>query len=326
MTPTMLAPPRHSGSARPRVTTRRGTRARRAWGTGAALAALVVVLLLSLSVGSNPISVDRVWHLLLTPDSTFESAVVTQQRLPRTLLVAVVGAALAVSGTLMQSLTRNPLAEPGVLGVNAGASLAVVVAVAVLGVTSIWSYLWFAFAGAAAAAVLVYVLAGAGGGGATPARLALAGVALSMAISSLVQSVILADQNAYNEFRYWAAGSAQGRGFPVLWCVLGFIVVGLLLAHALGPSLNALALGEDTGRGLGVRVGRVRALVLVAVTLLAGSATAAVGPIMFVGLGVPYLARAVCGPDQRWVIPFSALAGPVALLAADVLARVVTSQ
>jgi iron complex transport system permease protein len=290
-----------------------------------ALVALVGVLVLSMSVGSNPIPVAKVWRLLLSPDGSFESAVVNDQRLPRTLLVAVVGAALGVAGALMQSLTRNPLAEPGVLGVNAGASLAVVLAVAIFGLSSIWFYLWFAFAGAAAASVLVYVLAGTGRGGATPARLALAGVAISMAVSSLVQTVILADQNAYNEFRFWAAGSAEGRGFPILWCILGFVLVGILLALALAPALNALALGEEAGRALGVRVGLVRILVVAAVTLLAGSATAAVGPIMFVGLGVPYLARAVCGPDQRWVLPWCVLAAPAVLLAADVLARVVVA-
>lgn len=154
-------------------------------------------------------------------------------------------------------------------------------------------------------------------------RLALAGVAISMAVTSLVQTVILADQRAFNEFRFWAAGSAEGRGFSVLWAVLAFIVLGLILALSLAPSLNVLALGDETGRALGVRVARTRAAVMIAVTLLAGAATAAVGPIAFVGLGVPYLARAVCGPDQRWVLPFAAVMAPVLLLAADVLGRVI---
>lgn len=296
----------------------------RAWACLGAAALLVVALAaVSVSVGSNPIPLDRVWQLLLDPDGSVEAAVIAEQRVPRTLLVIAVGAALGVAGCLMQSLTRNPLADPGVLGVNAGASLAVVVAVAAFGVASIWFYLWFAFAGAALAAVGVYALGGAGRSQASPVRLALAGVAISMAVSALVQTVILADQNAFNEFRFWAAGSVEGRGYPVLAAVAGFIAAGLVLAAISAPALNVLALGDDAARGLGVRVGRARLVVVIAVTLLAGAATAAVGPLSFVGLGVPYLARALCGGDLRWVIPACILAAPAVLLAADVLGRVV---
>lgn len=284
---------------------------------------LALVLLASLAVGSNPIPFGDVWRHLVSPDGSLESLVIAEQRVPRSLLVMVVGAALGVAGALMQSLTRNPLADPGILGINAGASLAVVLVVAAFGISSIWFYLWFAFAGAATAAVLVYLLGATGSITATPVRLALAGVAITMAVSSIVQTVILSNQNAFNEFRLWAAGSAEGRGYPVLWAVLGFVVLGLMIAFALAPSLNALALGEDTGKALGVRVVRTRALVMVAVTLLAGASTAAVGPIAFVGLGVPYLARALCGPDQRWVLPYSAVMAPALLLAADVLGRVI---
>ncbi|MDR1079163.1 MAG: iron chelate uptake ABC transporter family permease subunit [Propionibacteriaceae bacterium] len=296
---------------------------RRAAGLVGVLALMVVAALVSVAVGSNHLPLDQVWQLLLEPDGSFESIVIHRQRVPRTLLVIVVGAALGVAGALMQSLTRNPLADPGVLGVNAGASLAVVLAVAVFGVASIWFYLWFAFAGAALAAVAVYLLGGAGRRSPTPVRLALAGVAISMAISALVDMVILSDQAAYNEFRLWAAGSVEGRGYPVLGAVAGFIGLGLMIALATGPALNAMALGDDTGRALGVRLARTRALVMVAVTLLAGAATAAAGPIAFIGLGVPYLARAIGGPDARWSIPYSALAAPVVLLVADVCARLV---
>lgn len=289
-------------------------------GIAVGLAAVAVV---SLAIGSNPIPLSAVWELLWSPEATFESAVIHEQRMPRTLLVMLVGLALGVAGALIQSLTRNPLADPGILGINAGASLAVVVAVAVVGVASIWFYLWFAFVGAALAAVLVYVLGAIGGGTATPIRLALAGIAVTMAVSSLVQTVILSNQHAFNEFRFWVAGSAEGRGYPILFAVVGFIALGFVIACVLAPSLNALALGDETGRALGVRVARTRALVMIAVTLLAGAATAAVGPIGFVGLGVPYLARAIGGSDQRWVIPFAALLGPALLLIADVVGRVV---
>lgn len=295
----------------------------RFWVFLSAAVLLILVFGLSLFVGSNPLSPAEVWQVLLNPDDSFASVVVHEQRLPRALLVVVVAAALAVAGLLMQALTRNPLAEPGILGVNAGASLAVVAAVAFFGVVSIWFYMWFAFLGAALAAVGVYVLGASGKALATPARLALAGVAITMAISSLVQTVILADQQAFNEFRFWAAGSAEGRGFQVLFAVSGVILVGIILAWSLAPSLNALALGDDTGRALGVRPGLTRVLVMVASTLLAGAATAAVGPLMFVGLGVPFLARMICGADARWTIPLSVLLAPVMLLAADILARIV---
>ena len=296
---------------------------RRATEIVACLSLLAVLICGSLAVGSNHIPLANVWQLLLHPDETFESVVVHQQRIPRTILVILVGAALGVAGALMQSLTRNPLADPGVLGVNAGASLAVVLAVAIFGLTSIWFYLWFAFFGAALAAVVVYVLGGMGTSAATPARLALAGVAISMVISSFVQVVILNDQNVYNEFRLWAAGSLENRGYPVILGVGGFIAAGLLLAFLCGPGLNAVALGEEAGKALGVRVVRLRVMVMIAVTLLAGAATAAVGPIMFIGLGVPYIARIFSGPDQRWIIPFSALIAPAVMLCADIFARVV---
>ncbi|MEZ2122028.1 MULTISPECIES: FecCD family ABC transporter permease [unclassified Corynebacterium] len=300
-------------------------RSRRQLGFLVAGILLLSLIISSLMIGSNPIPFTDVLHLLVHPDLSFESTVVHEQRIPRTILVIVVAAALGSAGALMQSLTRNPLADPGVLGVNAGASLAVVVSVAVVGVTSIWFYLWFAFAGAAAAAIVVYILGGAGRTAPTPVRLALAGVAVTMAVSSIVQVVILSDRNAFNEFRFWATGSVEGRGWPILTAVGGFIFLGLLIAFAVAPSLNALALGDEEGRSLGVRVERVRTLVMVAVTLLAGAATAAVGPIMFIGLGVPYIARFICGPDQRWVLPFSALSAPVVLLTADIIARIIVA-
>lgn len=287
------------------------------------VAVLLVLALVSLAVGSNPVPFDRVIEVLLEPDGSVEAAVVVEQRIPRTLITLVVGAALGVAGALMQSLTRNPLADPGVLGINAGASLAVVLSVALIGITSIWFYLWFAFLGAALASVAVYLLGSAGRAAATPVRLALAGIAISAAIGALVEAVILADQRAFNEFRFWVVGSVEGRFSPVLAAVGPFVAVGIAIALVTAPALNAMALGDDTGRALGVRLARTRGLVMISVTLLAGAATAAAGPISFIGLGVPYLARAVCGPDQRWVLPYSLLFAPALLLFADVMARVV---
>jgi iron complex transport system permease protein len=226
----------------------------------------------------------------------------------------------------MQSLTRNPLADPGILGINAGASVAVVLVVALTGVSGIGFYLWFAFAGAALASVAVYALGSSHRQAATPVRLALAGVAISAALQALTTTIILADQTAFNEFRYWVSGSLEGRMYPILFTILPFVLAGLLIAALIAPALNALALGSETGKALGVRVRTTRVWTMIAITLLCGAATAAVGPIGFVGLAVPFAARLIVGSDQRWVTVFSALLGPVWLLGADIIARVVVPE
>ncbi|WP_034648333.1 iron ABC transporter permease [Cellulomonas sp. HZM] len=316
------AAPRPSGApAGPRAA-RRATR----WAALVGAAVLLVVLVLvGLSVGSHAMPLGRTWSLLLHPDGSAESAMLHDLRLPRTLVALVVGAALGLAGSLMQQLTRNPLADPGILGVNAGAGFAVVLAVALLGVHGVSSYVWFAFGGAALAAVAVTVLGAIGGRGATPVRLALAGVAVGAALTALTQTVVLADQTAFNEFRFWVVGSLEGRGWPVLGSVVPFIGVGAVLALALGPSLDAMSLGDEAGTALGVRVARTRALTIVAITVLCGAATAAIGPVSFVGLAVPFVARALVGTDQRWVGALCLLLGPAWLLGADVLARVVVA-
>lgn len=326
--PVTSDPPGPSGVA----LVRDARRASRLLWFAAASALLLIACVGSLIVGSNPVSPSTVWTVLVTPDDSAASTVVNDLRLPRTVVAVAVGAALALAGALMQALTRNPLADPGILGVNAGASLAVVLGV-VLGVgTGLSSYVWCAFAGAAVAGAGVYLLAGTGAGGggagggagsASPARLALAGVTVSAALAAVTEAVILSDQRAFNEFRFWVAGSFEGRGWDVLVSVGPFLLVGAVLALALGPALNALSMGEETGKALGVRPGRVRFAALVAVTLLAGGATAAAGPIGFVGLAAPMLARAWVGHDHRWVAGLSLLLGPVWVLSADMLARVV---
>lgn len=294
-------------------------------GLGWGLVLVSAAVVAGLTVGSNGVPLDRVWSLLVHPDGSFEAEMLWEGRLPRTLLLVVVGAALAVAGALMQTLTNNPLADPGIFGINSGAALAVVLSVVLTGQTSVLFYLWFAFAGAAVAAFVVAVLggthrAGTAGG---PLRLALAGIAVSAAIGSLVQTIVLANAEAFNEFRFWAAGSAEGRGFGVLWSVLPFLVVGVGLSLALTRSLNVLALGDDTGRALGISVVRTRWLALAAVALCCGAATAAVGPLSFVGLAVPHLARAITGPDLRRLLPLSILFGAALLVLADVIGRVV---
>ncbi len=280
------------------------------------LAALLLVLgmLASLSIGSNPIPLGRVWQLLWTQDGSFEAVVVLEQRLPRTLIVVVVGSALGVAGALMQSLTRNPLADPGILGINAGASLAVVLAVVVTGVGGIGFYLWFAFGGAAVTAVAVYVLGMAGHASPSPVRLALAGVAISMTVASLVQTVILADANAFNEFRFWAAGSVEGRGYPVL------LVVLLPAAGLLARPLGALVLGDELAAALGVRVERVRTLLVVVGVALVAVATATAGPIGFIALASPQIARRLTRTAGIG-LGTAALTGAALVLASDLVAQ-----
>jgi iron complex transport system permease protein len=289
------------------------------------LAVLAVALVGSLFLGSHGLAPHRVLDLLLHPDGSTDAAVVRDQRLPRSLLALCVGGALGLAGAQMQALTRNPLADPGILGVNAGACLLVVVAVAATGTSGIGFYLWFALAGAAIAATAVYLLAGTGRRGTDPTGLALAGVAVSAALMAITQTVILLDQEAFNEFRFWVAGSVEGRGWSILETVLPFLLVGGALALIVGPALGVLALGTDTARGLGVRVGRTRTLTMVAITLLCGAATAAVGPIGFVGLAIPMVARRLVGHDQRWVAGCSVLLGAAWLLVADVLGRLVVA-
>lgn len=290
----------------------------------AAVVLLLALCVLSLMVGARTIPPADVLHALLHYSrSDADALVVVDSRLPRTLLGIVVGLGLGLAGTVMQGLSRNPLADPGILGVNFGASLAVVVAIALLGVTTPSGYLWFAFAGAALASALVYAVSSLGREGATPVKLAIAGAAVSAALGSLITAVQLTSPASLDAMRFWQVGSLAGRGFGVLLQVLPTLAIGAVLALALGRLLNGLALGDDVARGLGQRVGRTRVLCGVAIVLLCGSATAAVGPIAFLGLIVPHIARRVVGADYRWILAYSAIVAPALLLACDVAGRVV---
>lgn len=281
----------------------------------------LLVVVLSLGIGSNLIPPDRVVLGLLGLDEQARDIVVGN-RLSRTVLALLVGAALGLAGALLQALTRNPLADPGLLGVNAGAAAAVVTAIGLLGVTRPSGYLWFAMAGAGAAAVLVYLLGAGRRRSATPVRLLLAGVALTAVLSSYTDALMLSDPFAFSAFRFWSVGSLAGRDLSVVGVLTWFLVGGLVLALALARGLNALGLGEDTAVALGVRLGRTRLLTVLAVTVLCGAATASVGLIAFVGLAVPPLARGVVGGDHRWSFPAAALVGAVLLLATDIVGRV----
>ncbi|WP_312866983.1 FecCD family ABC transporter permease [Streptomyces zagrosensis] len=296
--------------------------ATRAAGLVAALGVLLLVMAASVAIGAKAIPLDQVWHGIAHYAGTDTDVVIKDVRLPRTLLGVLVGIGLGLAGAVMQALTRNPLAEPGILGVNAGASAAVVSAISLLGVTSLTGYVWFAFLGAAIVSVLVYSLGGSRS--ATPVRLALAGTAITAALYGYVQAVQLLDTAALDKMRFWTVGSLASANVTVLKQVAPFLVVGALLALILGRPLNAIALGDDTARALGARLNRTRILAMVAITLLCGAATAACGPIAFVGLMVPHLVRAITGPDMRWTLAYAAVLSPVLLLTADIIGRIVT--
>ena len=288
------------------------------------LASVAVAVLLSLAVGAKSIP----WGIVVDSLTAFDAEItdhliVRELRLPRTVLGLLVGGALGVAGALMQGVTRNPLADPGLLGVNAGASFAVVLAIWWFGITSVSGLVWFAFVGAALASVAVYVLGTAGRGGATPVRLALAGAALAALLFALTRAVTLLDQATLDQFRFWAVGSLAGRGTEVGGQVAPFIVVGAILAIAAARQLNAMALGDDAAKALGTRLQLTRVVSVLGITLLCGSAVAAAGPIGFVGLVVPHVVRSWFGPDQRWLVPMSALTGAAFLLFCDTAGRVV---
>jgi iron complex transport system permease protein len=286
-----------------------------------AIALLTVAALTSLAVGTRDIPLEDVVDALLHGGDTQDATIVRDIRVPRTVLGVVVGAALGVAGALMQALTRNPLADPGLLGVNAGASAAVVIALS-LGVAGAGGSVWFAFVGAALASVAVYAIGSAGRGGATPVRLALAGTAITAALTAVIYGVAISDKKLLQQYNFWSIGALSERGRTELDAILPFVVIGLILAIALARSLNVLTLGDDSARALGARVGLTRVGGAVSITLLCGAATAAAGPFYFLGLVVPHAGRALCGPDERWVLAYSAVLGAALILVADVIGRV----
>lgn len=307
----------------------RSTLARlRRWRVVAVLGLLVLLglcCLASVAVGAKAIPPGAVWDALVAPTGTEDDIVVRSLRVPRTVLGVLAGVALGIAGALMQGHTRNPLAEPGILGVNAGAALAVVLAIYLLQVQSLAGYVWFAFAGAMLASIAVFAIGSAGRGGPTPVTLALAGTALTYLLLALTHAVVLSDLATLDAYRFWSVGSLAGRDPGVSAQVVWFLAAGTLLALASAPGLNALALGDDVARSLGQSVRAIRATGIVAITLLAGGAVAACGPIVFVGLVVPHVARGLTGPDYRWLLPCAGLLGAILMLVADVTGRVVMS-
>ncbi|MEU8799440.1 iron ABC transporter permease [Spirillospora sp. NPDC048819] len=310
-----------TGRAPDAALVRRPARVRVLWLLVTALI-LAAVMVASVVLGSRDVAWSDVWAALGGADDTLERAAVTK-RIPRTLLAVLVGAALGLAGGVMQGVTRNPLADPGILGINMGASLAVVTAVAYFGLTSPTGYIWVAMAGAAATALFVYTVGSLGRGGPTPLKVTLAGAATSAAFASLVSAVVLPRNDIAGGFRLWQIGGVGGASYERIGQVLPFLAAGFVLCLLSARALNSLALGDELAAGLGERVAVIRGTAALGSVVLCGAATAVAGPITFVGLVVPHACRLIIGVDHRWLLPSSALAGGALLTASDVVGRVV---
>ena len=287
-------------------------------------ATVLLVAFLSITVGARPVTLQTTWSALTAFDPALtDHRIIWDLRLPRTIIGLAVGAALGLAGAVLQGATRNPLADPSILGIHSGAAVFVVLGVAVFGITQLSLYVWLAFVGAGVAMLVVYAAASLGREGATPVKLALAGAAMTAAMQSVTSAILLTSPRTLDEIRFWQVGSLAGRDMEIFVQVAPFLAVGIVLALATGRMLDGLSMGEDVARALGQNVGRSRAMAGLAAVILAGAATAAAGPIAFVGLTVPHMARAITGPNYRWILPYSMLLTPILLLGADVIGRVI---
>lgn len=300
-----------------------GSNAARMLWLGVAAGALVAVVLASIAIGSKDIPLNTVLEAIFAYNDSDDHAIIQALRMPRTFLGVLVGMALGMSGALIQAMTRNPLADPGILGVNAGAAFFVVLGIGLFGATALSGYIWFAFLGAILTTILVYAIGSAGPRGATPVRLTLAGVAVGAVLSGITSGISLLNPATFDRMRQWRAGSLVAPGFETLAMVWPFLALGLLLAFVVARPLNAVALGDDLASALGANIWRTRIITIISTTLLAGASTAAVGPIGFVGLMVPHVARWIVGPDQRWIFAYTLVLAPILLLVSDIVGRVV---
>ncbi len=291
--------------------------------TSVSIAGILVCLIASLALGTRYVKLTEVVDALVNKENSAFAALVVRERIPRTVFSLLAGAALGVSGAIMQAITRNPVADPSILGVNTGASLFVVCGIAFFRISTASQYIWFALAGAAVTAIFVYGIGSLGYGGATPIKLTLAGAATSAALSSLVSAVILPRTEVMNSFRFWQVGSVSGATWEGIVSVLPFLITGIAIAVLTTPALNAMALGDDIATGLGVRTGMIRIIGAFAGVLLCGATTALAGPIGFVGLMIPHTIRLLCGPDLRMLVPLSAAGGAMLLTISDIVGRLI---
>jgi iron complex transport system permease protein len=282
---------------------------------------LILCMCLSVVYGYT----NTTWKMAIDAFTTFDDSnehiIIQTVRLPRALIGASVGASLAMAGTLMQALTKNPLASPGIFGINAGAGFFIVVSVSLFSVGSLQAFTWIAFLGAAVAATIVYFVGSLGREGLTPMKLTLAGAAMAALFSSFTQGFLVINEMALDQVLFWLAGSIQGRKLEMLFSVLPYLGIAWVISFLISGKMNILAMGEDVAKGLGQRTGTVKLMAAIAIILLAGGSVAVAGPIGFIGIVIPHLARYLVGIDHRWVIPFSAILGGILLLLADIGAR-----
>jgi len=284
---------------------------------------LLTCLVYSVTLGAAEIPLNKILESFISFDGSYEHLVIQTVRLPRSLVAVLVGSALAVSGALMQGLTRNPLADPGILGIESGAALAVVATIFVFGSSSLDVLTVVAFLGAGITAMLVYFLGSLGRGGATPLNITVAGAALTALIASVNTAILIISQRTLDEIRFWLAGSLSGRDFDTFLQALPFVSIGLVVALALGRQITTMSLGEDVAKGLGQQTAWIKILTAISVVLLAGSSVSLAGPIGFIGLVVPHMVRFFIKADYRWILPYSAVVGATLLLVADITARVI---
>nr|WP_205188240.1 iron ABC transporter permease [Metabacillus iocasae] len=287
------------------------------------IATLLLILLMGMSIifGYTDTSIRLSFEAFTSFDGSNEHLIIQTVRLPRALIAACVGASLAIAGVYMQTLTKNPLASPGILGINAGAGFAVVFVLTFFNVSNLSIFTWVSFLGAAVAALVVYFVGGVGREGLTPMKITLAGAAITALFSSFTQGILVTNEAALEEVLFWLSGSIQGRKLEILASVFPYLVVGWVLALIMTPMMNVIAMGDDVAKGLGLKVGFLKVAVGVIVILLAGGSVAVAGPIGFIGIVIPHIARRLIGTDHRWLVPFAGLLGGVLLLAADIGAR-----
>ena len=280
-------------------------------------------MIASLCIGAKPLSINAIYQVLFSDQTGLTSTIIYEGRLPRTLNGLFVGMALGASGALIQAITRNPLADPGILGINLGASLAVAIAVVFLGATQFSDFFMYAAIGALLASLLIFAIGSLSAGKVDPLKLTLAGIALGAVFAGLSSALILFNPLAFDQIRFWTVGSLDIRTLSVPLYIAPVVIVGCLLALSITPALNAFGLGDALAASLGSNPIRIQIIGLITITLLCGAATAAAGPIGFVSLMMPHIARWMVGPDQRWILPFSFILTPCLLLVADIIGRLV---
>lgn len=312
-----------SAIAQAPVARKRITSNGRVVGLSVAVVLLAAVCVASLAIGTENVALSTVWQAVTDYHDVGDQWIVRDLRIPRTVLGLLVGLALGLSGALIQAVGRNPLADSEILGINSGAALFVVAAIAFCGFSGIWTYIGFAFLGALFAMVMVYLVGMTGRSPVTPVRVLLAGVAIAAVMDGIGFVIRLRNPRAFDNMRFWDAGALDGRPLQVAGAITPFIAVGVVLCVVVSRSLNITALGDDLAKSMGGNVARTQALSLIAVTLLAGAATAGAGPIGFVGLMVPHAVRPFTGPDWRWILAYATVAAPTLMLGADILGRVV---